>query len=149
MFHKSHFENNPVVYISTLDYDGALALKEYLNDLTHYNGKLHKKYMEEAQFYKKLVVWVLGNLKEGTYLKMKGCRDGNGIRIFMNFTGDKLLAYDELDHDKPKLVCRQVLISRWDKKQKESLGQITEHYIDKITQIKINGVWTPIRSIVK
>ena len=90
-----------------------------------------------------------GQLKPGTYVKMKGCRDRHGIRIVLSV---KLA-------DRSVIECRQVKTGRrwvWNSQgpgkghlSEETLGQITEHLSDKLSQVKCGAVWYPIRSLVE
>jgi hypothetical protein len=84
-------------------------------------------------------------LKEGTVLKMRGCKDGFGLREFIR--------WDEHGN----LVCWQLLSNRNRLNKHHQLfspnydrsNQVTTHMPDKVSGIVIDGVLTPIKSLIK
>lgn len=98
------------------------------------NSDSRKKREEELR--PRLFKFVYNHLKPGMRIWVKGCRDGQGYR--------EVLSVKYLNqHRDPSIECRQVHLSRKYKDGKwkgvgtefvvvETLGQITEHYFDKI-----------------
>jgi hypothetical protein len=83
----------------------------------------------------------------GTMLKMRGCKDGNGIREFIRWENDYL-------------VCWQILRRRvWRGKpdgtggsfvyQDTKSNQVTTHMPDKVARIFVGGKDLPIKNFVK
>ncbi len=85
-------------------------------------------------------------LKPGMRLKMKGCKDGQGIREFIE--------WDENDN----LVCWQLRQTRRLKNGMapqlgytvniEKTNQVTTHMPDKVTRILVDGKAQPIKSFI-
>jgi hypothetical protein len=78
-------------------------------------------------------------LKPGMRLKMKGCKDGRGLREFIRWDGSNL-------------VCWQILRHRaWDSKtwREEKTNQVTTHMPDKVQELYIDGTAMKVRSILK
>lgn len=88
--------------------------------------------------------WAAENLKPGMRLKMSGTRDGRGVREFMSLRD-------------MSVEGRQVFI-RWrgqwvDGKfvqgpSTETLGQITQHHLSKLTHVQVDGQWVRINDLV-
>ncbi len=99
-----------------------------------------KKKEFEKTTLPKIEKYIIENLKEGDIIKVKGARDGKGIRQFLKLVNNKL-------------ECRQILTHRSVGYKTEGygvkLGQITEHQIDKVTHIKINNEFVRITDLIK
>jgi hypothetical protein len=159
--------NNPftlasVVTLKELDYEKALKLKEFLDDLTGYSSDLRRKYDDdllvkfqarrddndkrkkrEAELDKLITLWINGgHLTAGMVVKMKGCRNGRGLRQVLSIKNGMV-------------ECRQIIIRRFPaphgyySRVEESLGQITTHLSNKIQSVKVDGGFIPIREIVE
>lgn len=81
-------------------------------------------------------------LKPGTKLKMRGCKDGSGIREFIK--------WDENDN----LVCWQIVRRRVFTKgavsfTEEKTNQVTTHMPDKVSRIFQDNKDIPIKNFVK
>jgi hypothetical protein len=83
-------------------------------------------------------------LVPGMLLKMRGCRDGGGLREFIKWDGDKV-------------VCWQVVSRRWWKATGrgdsgsyvttfENTHQATTHMVDKIAGVYITGTRTLVKT---
>jgi hypothetical protein len=164
------FHSASVVDLGELTYDTALELQEFIERQTKYGegelwkakdeqDKIERKKREESDakrkelervFLPKLEKWLIQKATVGTRFKMKGCRDGDGIR--------ELISRPNADREgyRISLECRQVFPSRkqWNgvgrplTTIKESYGQITQHMSDKVTAVLVDGQWVPIRQVV-
>jgi hypothetical protein len=120
-----------------------------------YKENFEKREAKKEEFKKnelpKIKDWLKNNLiPNETIIKVKGARDGKGIRLFMGFSGKG---------DWQKLECRQIIQQRFPKRNKtgdqywwetkESLGQITEHLTDKVTHVKIGADFVKITELIK
>ena len=88
----------------------------------------------KQESYCQRVVAALRNLQPGTLIKMRGCRDGKGLREFIRWDSDD------------SLVCWQIIRSphRADIKS----NQVTTHMPDKVSWIMLNGKEIPIGKLV-
>lgn len=88
-----------------------------------------------------LVVKLKKFLKPGMKLKMKGCKDGLGLREFIR--------WDERDN----LVCWQIQVLRQRvangySRSEERTNQVTTHMADKVQRIYVNGTGLQVKSIL-
>lgn len=170
MSNTNPFTSTSVVSLQGLTYELAEKLIQFLNqEIAAYpiEGRLYKQRAAEEKLEQAIrnrdndarkererilaqmiENWVVGGeCKPGTYLKMKGCRDGKGIRLVMSVKTPRGSRCSVIE-------CRQVNFGRGPNNSVvESLGQITEHMSDKITQVRIdNGLsskWFSIRCVVE
>lgn len=82
-------------------------------------------------------------LKPGMLLKMKGCKDGKGLREFIKWDS----------HD--NLVCWQISISRqWSPKADKFLSRevntnvVTTHMADKVQMIQLHDQLIPLNKLI-
>lgn len=88
-----------------------------------------KREREEKEAKEKaLVIKLKKVVKPGTRLKMKGCRDSEGIREFINW-----------DHNN-SLVC-------WQLYRGERTNQVTTHMPDKVQKVFVHGTAVAVRSL--
>ena len=165
----STFNESTTVELGKLTFNDALELIDWLKGETEWNdGRLTHQHraeeaeemvrrtrensarlLREAELHTMVEEWLEAcQLKPGTYVKMKGCRDGRGIRIVLSVKFRK--------DDRSIIECRQVKTGRkWlggpgnARMEEETLGQITKHLSDKISQVKVGEVWYPIRPLVE
>lgn len=88
-----------------------------------------------------LVVKLKAFLKPGMKLKMKGCKDGSGIRQFIEW------------NKSDSLVCWQIKLQRQRIangyfRSEERTNQVTTHMPDKVTQIFVDGRPVPIKNFI-
>lgn len=156
--------------LKDIGYEDAMAVKAWLNDKTSFGGSLWNEYQEDlaekrrqseirskeeakkkSNLLPKIERWLDNNARVGMRFKMKGCKDGSGIR--------ELLTVDFKNrgtHDQLTLECRQVFPEnrRWQgvgrvfKTIPERLGQVTQHMSDKVVNVQINGLWIPVKNLV-
>lgn len=100
-----------------------------------------QKVDQAKKWYPLWLAWCQENLKPGTKLKLSGTRDKDGIRLFLEW------APEHHWYGKPRIVCRQVIPKRWHQ-EPERLGQITEHLVDKISAVEIDGQMVSARKLV-
>ena len=101
------------------------------------------KYAAEAAHLNRVAKALKALLKPGMMLKMKGCKDGLGLREFIRWEDDNL-------------VCWQLSRRReWNPNTKlftykeERTNQVTTHMADKVSRVFINGTGLLIKSILK
>jgi len=92
--------------------------------------------------YQKVLTALIKLLKPGMMLKMKGCKDGVGIREFIRWD------------DNDNLVCWQILRRRsWNGKvavyDQGRTNQVTTHMADKVSRVYVDGTGLEIKSIIK
>lgn len=77
-------------------------------------------------------------LKPGVTLKMKGCKDGAGIREFIRWDNSN------------NLVCWQIRRRRLPRGWEDTkTNQVTTHMPDKVQEIYVDGTALQIKSILK
>jgi hypothetical protein len=131
----NHYTEDSVVQLNSLDYDNVEALKNWCIDANRYGGVRetnHRKQLAEARA-PKILAWLKDHLQPGMKLKMKGCRDGHGLRQFIR--------WDRYGN----LVCWQINIGRkWTRgyiKVPEEVGtQVTTHMPDKVVKVWVEKV---------
>lgn len=95
-----------------------------------------KKLIFEKEILPKIKEYLVNNLKEGAIIKVKGARDGKGLRQFLSFCDNGI-------------ECRQISIQKMlTGAVIESLGQITQHMFDKVTHVKKDGKFIKIRDLI-
>jgi len=96
----------------------------YIAQQSQYAAITEKRRQEalDREAHMVLVVGALqGNLEPGMILKMKGCKDGSGIREFIRWQDNNL-------------VCWQI------KRGGVRTNQVTVHMADKVTQVWLKGL---------
>lgn len=154
--------------IYNLSYEQLDELKELIKSRQNklypeYANRIQKDYQElrlrrekkQKEFRENLLPkikeYLIKNLVPGqSIIKVKGARDGKGIRLFLLFKHEKSSQPQDM-----YLECRQISqFNSWNKFSEsfsvlhEKLGQITEHMIDKVTHIKIDGKFVPIKELI-
>ena len=91
----------------------------------------------------KILVALRAIVRPGTLLKMRGCKDGQGLREFIKWEGENL-------------VCWQILRRRRLSENYRVIGyedtktnQVTVHMPDKVREVIIDGAVVGIKSILK
>lgn len=105
--------------------------------------ELKKKDFEKNEL-PKIKNYLFENLVSNySVIKVKGARDGKGIKLFLAFNGK----------NGNILECRQIRIDRVHNGKKfvemPELGQITQHMIDKVTHIKVDGEFVKIVDLIE
>lgn len=98
----------------------------------------------ENNWEPRLKTWVETHLKPGDRLKMKGCKDGEGIREFIRI---------DTSYGAYRIRCLQILRTKrrmpgdvgWTIVEEE--GQNTLHLIDKLTHVEIGGKWVKVKEL--
>jgi len=100
-------------------------------------NQLHEEKMERIVRYLKAVV------KPGMRLKMKGCKDGKGLREFIK--------WGENDN----LVCWQIFVSRrWSPSSNKfshsetNTNAVTTHMADKVQMVQLHDQLIPISKLI-
>ena len=162
-----------VIDLNKVTYDDAIALIKWCVDQTRSysgwegkEGRLHiqhaaeqkvkwkrdaedneKRKKRQAELDKLVTIWIYGGgLVAGDIVKMKGCRDRQGIRQVLT-----------VDRTGGNVECRQIFPALYQRNKdkvlvcirKESLGQITNHFTNKIQSVKCGDKFIPIRQIVE
>lgn len=116
-----------------LAYEKALA-----ESMVKYQAEQDRKNAEERA----LVVKLKRFLKPGMKLKMRGCKDGLGLREFIK--------WDQNDN----LVCWQLQVTRQRvangySRFEERTNQVTTHMANKVSRIFVDGTGIQVKSILK
>lgn len=124
------------------------SYRDNLNNLSQIERQKREKYIQEFQnnILPKIKTYLIHNLVPNkSIIKVKGARDGKGIRLFLGFIGKN--EYFQLE-------CRQIKRYKrfWPQSESgkitEELGQITQHMVDKVTHIEINGEFVSIKKLI-
>jgi len=103
-----------------------------------------KREREEAEAKENALVEKLQKVvKPGVRLKMKGCKDGLGLREFIRWDGSSLVCWQ---------LKRQVTWARdYKSKKVEEINTniVTTHMPDKVQEIYVDGTAMKVRSILK
>lgn len=151
--YREFFSSNPNIDLTTLGYEELRLLAQYISTITDYGSKLYKEYAakrqstyqenrkareEKARIFSNTVLpkineWAIKNLKKGSRIKVKGTRDSVGLReLLEDYNG------------KGSLLCLQIHL--WN--GKESVGQVTSHGIDKLSQVSVGGQFVKVTSLI-
>lgn len=88
--------------------------------------------------------WARKNIHPGCMVKMSGCRDGKGFRQVMEY--DKRTSYWDI------IECRQIITFTKDANGflcPGKSGQITSHYVNKLSKIFVEGKWESVSHLAK
>ena len=146
LFTDEGYTMNPTLasILANLSYEELLAVNEHLSALLYAkNPEIlaenkrraeieAERQAEEAKrdaYEKKVITALSQQLKPGTMLKMKGCRDRSGIREFTHWGEDGTL------------IC-------WQIKKGVRSNQVTTHMPDKVVSVLIDGKAVPIRKLL-
>lgn len=107
-----------------------------------------KKEDFENNVLPKIKDFLLKNLiPSQSIIKVKGARDGSGIRLFFGFySNNDILECRQIFRNKK--YFRNTRTGEDDYKIHESYGQITNHMIDKVTHIEVNGKFVPLKELI-
>jgi hypothetical protein len=95
-----------------------------------------KRRQKADEYRPKLTEWAIENLKPGMHVKMRGCRDGHGLREIIELKTETR-GYGRM----PTIVCWQLDFKFWVPRKNELPDQKpirmnrTEHLMDKILGI--------------
>lgn len=101
-----------------------------------------RKAQEEKQAEDdRILIALKTTLKPGMKLKMKGCKDGSGIREFIRFDGGNLVCW--------QIKVQRQRIANGYYRSEERTNQVTTHMADKVQEIYVDGTGLKIKSILK
>ena len=102
------------------------------------------KYAAEAAHLNRVAKALKALLKPGMMLKMKGCKDGLGLREFIRWDENENLVCWQLRREKEYRPNSKSAF--W---VQERTNQVTTHMPDKVTRVFIDGTGLLIKSILK
>jgi hypothetical protein len=142
------FNHNSIVNLGKLGVDELRSLASYCearaNDIewaTHCTAAAErdakwKREREEAEAEEKALVAKLQKvIKPGTRLKMKGCKDGHGLREFIEWEGNNLVCWQ---------ISRSVVGGCLNVTRNKI---VTTHMPDKVQEIYVDGTALKVKSI--
>lgn len=117
-------------------------LKE-LADLAKWQEQRRLKLIEEENNANRLVASLKAFLKPGMKLKMRGCKDGTGIREFIKWDGNSLVCW--------QIIRRRSFVAgnpRAPRVEEFNTNQVTTHMANKVQEIYVNGTGLCVKSIL-
>ena len=118
-----------------------------LAEIAAHEKWLENRRMEEEAYELKLNRLVTGLktfLKPGMKLKMRGCKDGTGLREFISWDTSNNLVCWQLQRVR-RLDANYRLIG-W---EETKTNQVTTHMPDKVARIFVDGTGLQVKSIIK
>jgi len=112
--------------------------KQMQESMAKYQAEQDRKNAENRV----LIVKLKRFLKPGMTLKMRGCKDGQGIREFISWdTNDNLVCWQIK-------VVRQRVANGYSRSE-ERTNQVTTHMANKVSRIFVNGTALQVKSILE
>ena len=100
---------------------------------------------EKADKLNRIVAGLKTFLKPGMKLKMRGCKDGSGIREFIKWDGDYLVCWQI---SRQRRYIQEGMGGRWVTEETKT-NQVTTHMADKVARIFVDGTGLQVKSILK
>ena len=85
-------------------------------------------------------------LKPGMLLKMKGCKDGRGLREFIKWDNNDNLVCWQISHRVWSEVIGGGKVVR--RETTEKTNQVTTHMADKVSWVLIDNVQVPVNKLI-
>jgi hypothetical protein len=113
--------------------------KQLQESMTKYQAEQDRKNAEEQA----LVVKLKAFIKPVMRLKMKGCKDGAGLREFIRWDGNNLVCWQI------KRIRRGWSSAGTSKVEEINTNFVTTHMADKVQRIFVDGTGLQVKSILK
>lgn len=111
--------------------------KKMAESLAKYQAEVDRESAEERALIVKLKKFI----KPGMKLKMRGCKDGTGIREFISWdTNDNLVCW--------QISLQRQRIANGYYRSEERTNQVTTHMANKVQQIFVDGTGLCVKSIL-